>query len=296
MMALGNWIRQDKIPGTLQVTAGALMISFSAVFVKAAHVGPTTAGFYRVLFGGVILMLILRLRRQRLFRGYRHILMILACSLLFALDLTFWHRSIGYVGPGLATLLANFQVFFLALFGFTVLRERLPGRVLISIPLAMLGLYLIVGLNWPRLDVHYRTGVLFGLATAVCYTAYILSLKKTQSESKGSGSLATIALLSLFTAAIMGTEAWLQGEGLRIPDLQSWMALVGYGIFGQVLGWVFISSGLAKIEASRVGLILLLQPTLAFVWDILFFARPTTALEVLGALLALLAIYLGTVR
>jgi len=272
------------------------MISFSAVFVKAAQVGPTTAGFYRVLFGGVILLLILRLRREKLFRGFRHLLMILVCSLLFTLDLTFWHRSIGYVGPGLATLLANFQVFFLALFGATVLKEKLTSRVMISIPLAMLGLYLIVGLNWPRLDDHYRTGVLLGLATAVCYAAYILSLKKSQSGSAASGSLATIALISLFTAAIMGAEAWVQKEGLRIPDMQSWIALVGYGIVGQVLGWVFISSGLARIEASRVGLILLLQPTLAFVWDILFFARPTTFIEVLGAFLALLAIYLGTVR
>ena len=296
MPPLSHWIRQKRILGTLQVTVGALMISFSAVFVKVAHVGPTVAGFYRVLFGGIVLVLILRIRRERLFRGFRHLVMIVVCSLLFALDLTFWHRSIGYVGPGLATLLANFQVFFLALFGATVLRERLTWRGIVSIPLAMVGLYLIVGHNWPHLDKNYRIGVLFGLATAICYAAYILSLKKTQSGSGGSGTLATVALISLFTAVFMGAEAWTQNEGFRIPDLQSWIALIGYGIVGQVLGWVLISAGLAKIEASRVGLILLLQPTLAFVWDILFFARPTSLIEVLGALIVLLAIYLGTVR
>jgi len=82
-------------------------------------------------------------------------------------------------------------------------------------------------------------------------------------------------------------------ESFVIPDVQSWFALVGYGLFPQVLGWVLISKGLPKIEASRAGLILLLQPTFAFVWDILFFSRATTLLELLGALIALFAIYLG---
>jgi drug/metabolite transporter (DMT)-like permease len=56
---------------------------------------------------------------------------------------------------------------------------------------------------------------------------------------------------------------------------------------------VFISKRLPKIEASRAGLILLLQPTFAFVWDIVFFNRATTWLELSGALMALFAIYMG---
>jgi drug/metabolite transporter (DMT)-like permease len=40
-------------------------------------------------------------------------------------------------------------------------------------------------------------------------------------------------------------------------------------------------------------LILLLQPALAFVWDVLFFQRPTTLVNWLGVMLALAAIYLG---
>ena len=92
----------------------------------------------------------------------------------------------------------------------------------------------------------------------------------------------------------MGLESLVKKENFRVPDLQSWWALLGYGFIAQVLGWVLIARGLLKSEASRAGLILLLQPTLAFVWDILFFKRPTGPVEILGALLALFAIYLGT--
>ncbi|MDH3433815.1 MAG: EamA/RhaT family transporter, partial [Gammaproteobacteria bacterium] len=42
------------------------------------------------------------------------------------------------------------------------------------------------------------------------------------------------------------------------------------------------------------GLALLLQPTLSFVWDVLFFARPMSLTELAGAAIALFAIYLGS--
>jgi len=45
-----NVIARRMLIGTLQMIGGAVMLSFSAVFVKWAHVGPTRAGFYRTFF------------------------------------------------------------------------------------------------------------------------------------------------------------------------------------------------------------------------------------------------------
>jgi drug/metabolite transporter (DMT)-like permease len=290
-------MKPDRQPiyALVQLVAGASMISFSPVFVKLAHVGPTMAGFYRMLFGGVILLLLSLGSGTKLWHGTRHLGMILLCSIFFSLDLTFWHRSVHYVGPGLSTLLTNFQVFFLAGYGILVLGERVDFRLVISILLGMSGLYLIVGVAWDQFDGVYKLGIYFGLFTALCYTAYLIALRKLQAL-KPAAAMGNITLISLCTSLIMGFEGWLQREGFGIPDLQSWGALVGYGLVGQALGWVLISRAILKMEASRVGLILLLQPTLAFLWDILFFGRPTTPVVMFGALITLLAIYLGTTR
>jgi drug/metabolite transporter (DMT)-like permease len=64
-------------------------------------------------------------------------------------------------------------------------------------------------------------------------------------------------------------------------------------LVGQVLGWVIISNALPHLETSVSGLILLLQPALAFIWDILLFDRPSGWMDLTGALIALAAIYLG---
>lgn len=281
--------------GTVHLLAGAVLISFSGVFVKLAHVGPTTAGFYRTFLGGLLLAALVLARRERVWNGPRHLGLAAACGLIFALDLTCWHRCIHYVGPGLSTILGNFQVFFVALFSIAILKERPGWKLLVSIPLAMAGLFLIVGVDWGRFDHRYHLGVVLGLLTALCYASYLLVLRRLQSGPFVISPLVTIGVISLVTASIMGAEVAVLGEGFRIPDFRTGLALAAYGVCGQVLGWVLITKGLRNTQASRAGLILLLQPALAFVWDILLFYRPTLPREVAGALLACGAIYLGAI-
>jgi drug/metabolite transporter (DMT)-like permease len=290
---------RPRLAGAGALALGATLISFAPVFVKLAPVGPTTAAFYRMLFGGLILAGIVAVRRERIWLGRRHLLLALACGAVFALDLSVWHRSIHYVGPGLATILGNFQVFFLAAWGVAVLRERPGWKLAAAIPLALGGLVLIVGPAWRHLGGHYHLGVMLGLFTAVCYATYLLVLRQLQADASlapgGQPSpMVDLAIISLLSAGVLGLEIPVLGESFRIPDWKTGLLLVMYGVVGQVLAWVIISRALARVEASRAGLILLLQPALAFVWDVVFFARPTRPLEVAGALIALTAIYLGT--
>jgi len=63
-----------------------------------------------------------------------------------------------------------------------------------------------------------------------------------------------------------------------------------------VIGLVVISWSLDKVETSLVGLLLLMEPTFAYVWDLTFFSRETTVIELAGAALALGAIYLGSTK
>jgi drug/metabolite transporter (DMT)-like permease len=279
--------------GLLLLLAGAVMISFSAVFVKLAHVGPTTAGFYRMLFGGLLLLIIVVARRGTLIESSRMFILAGICGLAFAVDLTLWHRSIHYVGPGLSTLLANLQVFFLAAYGILVLGERLSWRLSVSIPLAVVGLIMIIGVDFAAMGPQYQLGVLFGVLTAMAYASYLLTLRKLRTESNQTSSFASITVISLISALLLGLSAIPAGESLIIPDSETASILVAYGFFGQVAGWMLIAKGLPYVDASRAGLVLLLQPALSFVWDILIFHRPTTVGQAVGATLALAAIYIG---
>jgi drug/metabolite transporter (DMT)-like permease len=55
-----------------------------------------------------------------------------------------------------------------------------------------------------------------------------------------------------------------------------------------------ISSAMKETQTTLASLARLLQPALAFVWDVLVFSRPRAAIEVSGILLILFGIYLGS--
>src|SRR5690606_3041759 len=99
---------------------------------------------------------------------------------------------------------------------------------------------------------------------------------------------------SLVSAFFLFAGAGAAGAPVELPDARSAWLLAAYALVAQVLGWLLISGSLPHVPASRVGLILLLQPTLAFCWDVLLFDRAFGAREALGAVLAITAIGLGS--
>ncbi len=277
----------------LQVLAGSVIISFSSVFVKLSSLGPTTIGFYRLFFGGLFLIIINCCRGRIEWQGKKHFWLLFLAGFSFAVDLFFWHRSINYVGPGLATILANLQVFFMVALGLFIYKERFNLRFIIALPLAFIGLLFLVGYEWNDLSGQYHLGVLFGVLTAICYTSYIFHLRKAQAND-ASCPLWNLGVVSLIGAAILLVTCFVQGEPVMMHSSREWLLMLGYGVIAQGIGWLLISKGLPYLPISFGGFLLLFQPSLSFVWDILFFHRPTPFIEIVGAAITLVAIYLSS--
>jgi drug/metabolite transporter (DMT)-like permease len=201
--------------------------------------------------------------------------------------------SIQYIGPGLATLLGNFQVFFITAVGALFLGEKVGLKFIVALFMAVTGLFCIIGLQWDQLGPQYKTGVYLGFATAVAYTCYLLALRKLQSDQKGVSIFYGLMIVSFATGMFLGLKAHLSAETFSIPDLQSWVALVSLGLLSQAIGWILITNALPRVRASLAGLSLLLQPSLSFVWDVLFFHRETSVVNWLGVIILVSAIYIG---
>ncbi len=278
----------------LRLFIGAALISLSPVWVKLVDVPPSTSGFYRVLFGSAALVVYLLITRKRMTLPKRAWFMLTVAALFFALDLWFWHRSINYVGPGLSTLLANFQVFIMMIAGVVFLKQMPRLIQILAVPMALFGLSLIVGLDWNELPDDYQLGVIFGLLTAVAYAGYLLSLRQARQESPYGVPVREMAVVSIICTVMMAASVFGEGESLRILSYPDFGWLVAYGVLSHSLGGLFIASSLPQVTTAEAGLALLLQPALSFGWDVLFFGRPMTATELAGASIALIAIYLGS--
>lgn len=277
----------------VRLLVGSVFISFSPVFIKVADVDPDLAGFYRMVFAVAGLLPLFLLQGRRELPDRKALLLFVGCGIWLGLDFMFWHRSIPLIGPGLSTLLGNFQVFFTALFSWLLLRERISGKFMLAVFIAVSGLFMVTGIDYGALASAVKIGLLLGLLTAVTYSGYILQMKYAMSGTSIS-SMTAMLIISLSCGTFLGLFELASGGSLILSDPKALMALAAVGLLCTTLGWSLISSAIKEVPATLAGLVMLLQPTLAFVWDVVMFDRPTSGPEYLGIALILAAIYLGS--
>jgi drug/metabolite transporter (DMT)-like permease len=250
--------------------------------------------------GLAAVLLLAWLARPRALAGWkpsRRVLgLLLAAAACFAIDLWMWHRSILYVGVGLATLLGNFQVFALAAYGALVLGERGGWRLWFGLLLALAGLALMLGPGWSGFDAQFRLGIAFGLGTAVAYGAFLIAFRAGQAQRGSLSNEAMLWWLCVFSAALLLAMSLLGGEQLQPRGAADWGALLAYALIAQVMGWLVIGKVMPRLPAGVLGLCLLLQPLLSYVWDWLLFDAHLGPVQLLGLGLSLAGIFLGLAR
>ena len=274
---------------------GVVLISFSPIFVKLSAVPAVVSGFYRHLFGLMFLLPWVLLRKERWFNGRWTILFALLSGVLFFVDLWSWHVAIGYIGPGLATLIGNFQVFFVAIFSVIFLQERPVFRFWLAIPLALAGVYLI-GQSTNQSHSHQLTGVVLCLIAAFCYAIFLMVNRRSQSMTNKISAEMNLVYITLCGVLFFGLTMEIRGESFELHSTRSFWALLAYGGLPHFLGWIILIRCLPLIPATVAGITLLVQPVLTFIWEVLIFSRQFTTIQLIGGLLAIVAVYMGTAK
>jgi drug/metabolite transporter (DMT)-like permease len=280
---------------------GAFCIGFAPVFVKLVgedRLGPTAIGFWRTLFGAVALFLLAVFRGSRPVLPTRLLKFSVLAGFIFFVDLFVWHRSVMYCGAGMSTILGNTQVFITAIVSFFLFRERLSVRFFLAAISALAGVMLLTGLFADEVvfTPRYIEGVFYGLATALAYASYLITLRGAGRAEPIPDVVVFMAWTSLFSALFLGLSSWIESAPMLPPDTASWIYLISLGLVAQALGWWVISWSLARIATARAGLILLLQPALAMLWGVVMFSEQFTLTQAVGATITLTAIYFGGLR
>jgi len=283
-----------------QLLAGAAIIGSNGLMVRLAEMPPTAVAFWRMLLGGLILgaLVLARPGWQPLPR--RVWLWCAVPALAFAVDLWLWHRSILLVGPGLATLLANAQVFFMALAGVLLFRERLGIRFGIGVLLAFFGLWLMLGGDWATLPRDYRWGVWLGLATGIAYAAYNIGIRHSQAQAaqgRARAPVEQVLCIAAFGSALcLGLMGRAEGVAFAPPGLHAWIVLLALAAIGHCLSWVLISKAMGALPVALAGLLLLAQPIVAYLLDVALFDLPISPRQWLGLAASLAGIFIAGMK
>lgn len=255
----------------LCAVVGAVAIAFSSILVRLSHASPSTAAIFRCAYALPLLGL-LAWHEDRRFgpRAWHDRRAGIAAGLFFATDLILWHHSIEDVGAGLATVLANIQVVLVPLVAWAILDERPGRRVLVALPLALLGVLLISGaLEHGAYGRDPARGTLYGLGAGTAYVGFLLLLRHGGADlRRPAGPLfdatATASVLCVIAGLIIG-------DARLVPTWPGAGWLVILALTSQVLGWLLIITSLPRLPAALTSVLLTFQPVLSvlFAWAIL---------------------------
>lgn len=272
---------------------GAAAIAFSSILVRLSHASPSTAAIFRCAYAlPVLLALAWREDRRHGPRSLRDRRLAAGAGVFFAADLLMWHHSIGDVGAGLATVLANVQVVLLPLVAWAVLDERPARRVLCALPICLIGVLLISGVlergAYGRDPVR---GTLFGLGAGVAYVGFILLLRASgRDQRRAAGPLCDATAVATVLCIVAGV---IIGDAQLVPTWPSAGWLVVLALTSQVIGWMFIGTSLPRLPAAQTSLLLTLQPVGSVALAALILAESPSPLQLVGVgavLVGLLAV------
>ena len=267
--------------------AGALTIAFSAILVKQAAVSPSTAAIFRCAYAVPLLGVLAWWEDRRLGpRSRRDRALAAVAGVFFAADLICWHHAIEDVGAGLATVLGNLQVAFVGLVAWLVLGERPAARLLATLPLVLIGVVLISGvLEQSAYGADPTQGVVYGLATGLAYTGFILVLRAGSGEQQRvAGPLFDATLVAALVAVVAGLVI---GDADLVPSWPAHAWLATLALTSQVIGWLLISASLPRLPAAQTSLLLTIQPVGSVILGAILFAEAPSALQLVGVALIL---------
>lgn len=277
----------------LAVLLGAMCIAFSGIFYLWADVSPSTGTVFRCLFGLPLLALV-AVAEQRNFGPLPMTTVRLAilAGLFFAGDLTFWHHAIESVGAGLATVLGNLQVLVVGIVAWAFLGERPTRATLVALPVVLLGVVLISGVGGGAYGADPVLGVILGVATALCYAAYLLVIRRgVRDIRRPAGPVAIATASTAATAAVVGL---IVGDLDPTPAVASLAWLAALGITAQSAGYLLIAISLPRLPAVLTSIILLAQPVVTVGLGMVLLSEEPSRIQLAGVALVIGGIFFAT--
>ena len=287
----------------LCLLAGACAIAFAPIFVRLSDVGPVASAFWRCALAVPPLWLWIAISpspRGPLWgsdltaegRGEDrpHAPILILAGLFFAADLGVWHFSIVYTSVANATLLANLAPIVVTLAGWLVWRRPVTRTFLAGMAVAIAGMFVLVGPNFPAGGTRLL-GDALGALTAVFYGSYMLAVKAARDA--GASTARVMAWSTTITAIVLLPLALLAPQPFLPAGAAGWWVLLGLALVTQVLGQGLIAYAFAHLPASLSAVSLLLQPVMAALFAWALFAEAIGPAQFAGGAIVLAGIWLA---
>ncbi|MFC0399622.1 DMT family transporter [Paraburkholderia rhizosphaerae] len=281
-MASNNDIRR----GALEMTLAMLMSGTIGWLVVSSQQSSQNVVFFRCLFGGATLSLVcaaLGLFRRKLFT-WRIVALATLGGVAIVVNWVLLFAAYSRASISMATTVYSTQPFMLVALGAFVFRERVTASAVAWLAVAFAGLVLVVKVEPAVLAVpgQYLQGVALAAGAAFLWAVSSIVTKYLKSTPPHLIALITTATGAVLLAPFVRFDA-LPDSGVH------WLQLATLGVVNTGAMYVLMYGAIQKLPTAMTGALSFIYPVVAIVVDRVAFGQKLAWIQVLGAMLILLA-------
>lgn len=263
------------------MTASALLfgaMAFTAKLASARLAGGQVA-FIRFAIGLLPALLIPRFRARAL--TFQRLDLLLYRGFFGGVAVLCYFIAIEKISVGVATLLNYTSPVFSGLFSMLLLHERVSAKVLIPMPIALLGVFLVVHAHAHPGDIlGFGTWELVGLGSALASGAAITAMRAARRGENSWSVYTSFCLLGAIVTAPVAIATWKQ------PTFEEGVALGATSLFA-IGAQLLLTFSLRWVDAMTVGVISQLAVLVSLVLGAAFLGEHITAMAAIGAALSI---------
>ena len=253
-------------------------MAFAAKIASARLSGPEVA---MVRFAVGLLPVIVVSRYRRAAMRFQRLDLLFYRGFFGGIAVLLYFLAIEHTSAGIATLLNYTAPIWSGIFSVLFIGEKISAKVLIPMPIALAGVYLVV-------RAHAAPGDVFGfgkwqLAAACSAVASGIAVTAMRAARRGENSWAVygaFCLLGLITTAPMGIYSW------KTPTGREWLAL-GVTAVLAMGAQLTLTFSLRWVDAMTVGSISQLAVLVAMFLGVWFLGETITPMAAAGAALTI---------
>ena len=279
----------------MALMVGVLSVSTGAIFVRyAQQEAPSlTIAAYRMGIAFVVVLVPTWINHRRELQSltYRDLGLAATSGFFLALHFATWVYSLEITSVAISVVMVNTAPLWVGLLTPLMTRERLSTATVLGIALSFIGAVAIGwGLESDGDASNDLLGGMFATIGAMGLAVYLL-IGRNLRRRHSLGVYVTVC----YGAAACYLYLVVIGTGQRVAGFspRTWLYLIGLALVSQILGHTTNNWALRFFSASLIAVALLGEPICSTLLAYVLFAETLTAVQVGGAALILVGIYLA---
>lgn len=281
--------------GLILAVLGTLLFSLKSIFIKFLYQQGLNADHVLVLRMALALpiysLILLRLTRQISYvrPPSNQLTQIIVLGFFgYYLASLFDLMGLELISAQLERLSLFTYPFLIAVLGFVILKERITLRIMTSMLIAYLGLWIVMGEELKLTGNDVILGVSYVLISAFSFACYVLFSKRFIKQI-GSQLFTSIAMIASCLFGLCHGIIFLDWSALHITGT-AWFWLLMLVVFSTVIPSFMMTEALQWLGPTQVGVVGMLGPVFTIIFAIYLLNEPFTWIIALGMILILLGV------